>query len=62
MVRTHDGHYYQGDMCYGMHPPWFCTHPIQENGGSFTCVLEHGSVSHWALLEEFEQEILRGGP
>ncbi len=45
---------WQGDMCYGMHAPWFCVHSPD---GRQTVVLndEGVKVTHWMLYDDAVQ-------
>ena len=50
---------WEGDMCYGMHAPWFCTHGP---GGTPTIVLQdHGVVvKSWMLRTDAALLLSRG--
>lgn len=54
-----EGKIWQGDMCYGMHSPWYCVHSPD---GTDTFVLADSGrkVTHWMYLDEARK--LLGSP
>jgi hypothetical protein len=56
LFRDNNGKLWQGDMCYGMHEPWFCVHP--PNFSSTLVLGDVGlAVTHWMLYDDAMQRL-----
>jgi len=50
LFMSDKGRFFVGDMCYGMHRPWFCTHPPVEDWDTVVLNDNH-NITHWCLIE-----------